>query len=121
MKSTLFRTLAISTLLALAPAAFAADAQPATKADKKEKPAAACEACKDGCKCEPGQCKCDAKKKDKEKRVVLTGSHIPQRVTKHGRITTGISPVVVYTADDLKGTGETDIAAALRKLSPALH
>lgn len=121
MKKSLLPVLTFSALLALVPTAFATDAQPATKADKKEKPAAACEACKDGCKCEPGQCKCDAKKKDKEKRVVLTGSHIPQRVTKHGRITNGISPVVVYSASDLESTGETSVAAALRKLSPALH
>jgi hypothetical protein len=121
MPATLLRILAISMLLALAPAAFAADVQPAPQADKKKKPAAAWAACQDGCKCEPGQCTCDARKKDQEKRVVLTGSHLPQRGTKHGRITTGISPVVVYTADDLKGTGATDIAAALRKLSPVLH
>lgn len=118
MKSSLIRTLVIPALLALAPAAFAADVPPATQEDKKEKPAAAC---KDTCQCAPGQCPCDARKKGPEKRIVLTGSHIPQRVTKQGRITTGISPVVVYTAEDLAGTGETQLAAALRKLSPALH
>lgn len=108
-------------LLVFASATFAAEqnaaaAKPATK--EKSKPAAQCEACKDDCKCEKGRCKCDEKK---EKRVLLTGSHIPQRVTKVGRITNGISPVVVYTASDLESTGESDVAAALRKLSPAFR
>lgn len=106
-------SLLLVTLLVVSPAAFAAD-KPAP-ADKKD--AACCEKCKDACKCEADKCKCD----DKEKKVVLTGSHIPQRVGKLSRHPNTMSPLTIITAADLAGTGETDVAAALRRLVPAMH
>ncbi|MBA4135716.1 MAG: hypothetical protein C0518_00205 [Opitutus sp.] len=111
MKKTLTTLLATAALV-LAPALFAADnAKPADKKDEK-----CCTDCKD-CKCEKGKCACDKK----EKKVMLTGSHLPQTVTKVGRITDSIQPVSVYTSEDLLATGETDIASALRKLSPRIR
>jgi hypothetical protein len=114
MKKTLTTFLATA-VIALVPALFAADN--AKPADKKE--AKSCTDCKDckECKCEKGKCTCEPK----EKKVRLTGSHLPQTVTKLGRITDSVQPVSVFTREDLENTGETDIAAALRKLSPAIH
>lgn len=110
MKKTL-TTLLATAVLALVPAMFAADND--KPADKKK----CCESCKDACKCEAGKCACDSK----EKKVMLTGSHIPQTVTKLGRITDSMNPVSVYSREDLLQTGETDVASALRKLSPRVR
>lgn len=106
-------TLLATAALTLAPALFAADnAKPADK-----KPAKCCEHCKDACKCEAGKCTCEPK----EKKVLLTGSLLKQKVTKVGRITDGMHPVSVYSREDLDMTGESDVASALRKLSPAIR
>lgn len=111
MKKTL-TTLLATAVIALVPALFAADnAKPAEKKDEK-----CCSDCKD-CKCEKGKCTCDKK----EKKMTLTGSHIPQTVTKVGRITDSMQPVSVYSREDLLETGETDLASALRKLSPRVY
>jgi hypothetical protein len=53
-------------------------------------------------------------------KVVVTGSHIPQRVDlSTGRPAT-IAPVTIWTQEDLVRTGSppNDVAAALRKLDP---
>jgi len=108
--------LAAACLMALAPALIAAGDQ--TKpAEKKD--AAKCEHCKDGCKCEAGQCACD--KDSGKKTVMLTGSHLPQTVTKLGRITDSAQPVTVISHDDLAQTGEINLAAALRKAVPQIR
>ncbi len=56
-----------------------------------------------------------------ETKVQLTGSHLPQRVTKVGRITDSASPVAVYSRADLEATGATDLKSALRALSPSIR
>ncbi len=56
-----------------------------------------------------------------ERKVKLTGSHLPQRVTKVGRITDSASPVSVYSRADLEATGATDLKSALRALSPSIR
>lgn len=104
--------LAAAVALAIGPAIYAADAPPAGKKDD-----AKCTDCKSGCKCETGKCKCD----EKEKKVILTGSYLPQTVTRVGRITDGIHPVVVLSREDLEATGATDVATALRKALPMMH
>ena len=110
---TKISTLLAAALIALVPALTAADkAKPADKKDTK-----CCEHCKDACKCETGKCSCDSK----EKKMVLTGSLLPQSVTKVGRITDSAQPLSVYSRQDLEDTGETDVASALRKLSPAIR
>ena len=118
---TKFSTLLAVLALTIGPAAFAADkdAKPADKKDTpKQEKCTDCKDCKE-CKCKAGECKCDDT--EKPKTVMLTGSHIPQRVTRIGRITDGISPVIVLTSADLEATGETDLAAALRKAVPSFH
>lgn len=108
--------------LVLAPAVFA-DSKP--QAPEKKDAAPICAACKDGCKCEAGQCKCEKKPKEekpkKDGRVMLTGSHLPQKVTRVGLITDGMHPVTVITADDLARTGHGDVAGALRHLVPGMR
>lgn len=117
-----FTALFAAAALVLAPAVFA-DSKP--QAPEKKDAAPTCEACKDGCKCEAGQCKCEkkpkAEKPKKDERVVLTGSRIPQKVTRVGLVTDGMHPVTVITADDLARTGQGDVAGALRHLVPALR
>ncbi len=39
------------------------------------------------------------------KLVLLTGSHLPQRVTKVGRVTDSIQSVTVLTREDLEAAG----------------
>jgi hypothetical protein len=107
----LLPTLLTAAALTLAPAVFAAD-QAKSPAPKEKETKATCEACKDAAKGDTGS---------KEKKVVLTGSLLPQRVTKVGRITDSVQPVSVYSREDLASTGEHDLASALRKLSPALQ
>lgn len=102
---------------ALVPAIHAADQKPA---DKKDPSAPCCEHCKDACKCEAGKCTCDEKKPEK-KMVMLTGSRLPQEVTRVGRITDSMHPVTVLSREDLDSTGEADLARALRKLVPQMH
>ncbi len=116
MKSSL-RPAAVVFFLVLGTAVFAAD----KPADKKDVPKAdSCACCKDGKDCKDKDCKCE-KCAEKPKLVMLTGSRIPQRITKQGRITDGINPVTVFTSEDLAATGETDLAAALRKLHPSIR
>ena len=118
---TRFATLFAVLALALGPAAFAAE-QDNKPADKKEPPKNE-KCCTDGkdCKSEDGKCKAAESTCEKPKRVVLTGSHIPQLITRHGRITDGINAVTVVSREDLEATGETNIAAALRKVVPAIR
>jgi hypothetical protein len=105
------------TALMLSPAAFGAATQKSKKTQKDQPVAACCEDAKGASKSAKGDCACTTV----EKRVVLTGSHIPQRVKRHGRITTGVSPVVILSAEDIANTGESDVGAALRKLVPSFH
>lgn len=114
---TYLRTAAVLFSLAVGSAVFAAD----KPADKKDAPKGEkCACCKEGKECKDKDCKCE-KCAEKPKLVMLTGSRIPQRITKQGRITDGINPVTVFTSEDLAATGETDLAAALRKLHPSIR
>lgn len=99
--------------LALGPAIHAADEKPADKKDDIK-----CIDGKDRCKHETGKCKgCD----QSEKKVTLTGSYLPQKVSRVGRITDGIHPVIVLSREELEATGATDVASALRKAVPAVR
>ncbi|MBI2515721.1 MAG: hypothetical protein HYV95_02285 [Opitutae bacterium] len=109
---TKLNLLAATLALAIGPAIYAADAPPADKKDD-----AKCTDCKNGCKCETGKCQCG----DKEKKVMLTGSYLPQTVTRVGRITDGMHPVTVLSRADLEATGETNVASALRKALPMMR
>jgi hypothetical protein len=114
MKKAILPTLLAAAVLAFAPSVFAADqAKPADKPADKQK---SCADCKE-CKCEKGKCACDKK----EKPVAITGSHLPQKVRMHGRHADTPSPVVIYSAEDLRATGASDIASALRRLHPSIY
>lgn len=98
--------LAAALFLAALPALVAAD-QPA-KADVKNEPKAAAKA--------------DATKgAASEKTMLLTGSNIPQKVTKDGRSIEGAQPLTVITHDDLEKSGQNNLAMALRKMVPQIH
>jgi hypothetical protein len=99
---------------------MADDAQP-KPADKKDAPKCTC-GNGDKCQCNAGKCQCDHKAKEPEKKtVMLTGSNLPQQVTKVGSITDSAQPVKVISHDDLEKTGEMNLANALRKNVPAIH
>jgi hypothetical protein len=54
-------------------------------------------------------------------KVFVTGSHIPRRVDARTGLPSTISPLRVYTRDQLNDTGRSyDPAAALRALDPSL-
>ncbi|MBI3886540.1 MAG: hypothetical protein HY302_12550 [Opitutae bacterium] len=116
MKTSL-RAFAVLCSLAVGSAVFAGD----KPADKKEAPPAEKGAAgKDAKQCQEKDSKCE-KCPDQPKLVMLTGSRIPQRITKLGRITDGMNAVSVYSRADLESTGETDVASALRRLSPSIR
>jgi hypothetical protein len=98
--------LAAAFFLAAIPVLVAADKP--TRADDKP-------AVKPAAKAEP------AKDDSGWKTVLLTGSYLPQKVTKVGRITDSAQNVTVITHDDLEKSGENNLAAALRKIVPAIH
>ena len=59
--------------------------------------------------------------KPKMERVVVTGSRIPRMVDQRTGLPSTISPVRVYTRNQLTNTGRADDAgAALRALDPSL-
>lgn len=89
-------------LALLAAAAFTCSAALATETKPAEKPA-------------------EKKPAASETKVTLTGSHLPQRVTKVGPITDSASPVAVYSRAQLEATGANDLKAALRALSPSIR
>lgn len=115
------RSAAVAFSFLLGTVAFASD-KPADKPDapKDEK----CAACKEGAECkeckEGKGAKCE-KCAEKPKMVMLTGSRIPQRITKMGRITDGMHSVSVYSREDLESTGAIEVSEALRRLSPTLR
>ena len=120
---TYLRSLAALSSLFLGTLLFGAEAP---KAD-------ACSACKSCCekdaKCCEKDAKCCAKETkcteksgdctkcegDKTQKVVLTGSLLPQRVSKTGRRPDGISPVTVINRRELESTGQLTLEDALRK------
>jgi len=53
-------------------------------------------------------------------RIVVTGSRIPQAVSMRNGLPATVSPVVVWTREDLARTGTNDIAKALRDLDPSI-
>ena len=54
-------------------------------------------------------------------RVLVTGSHIPRTVEMRSGLANTISPVRIYTRDQLSDTGRFyDPATALRALDPSL-
>jgi hypothetical protein len=57
----------------------------------------------------------------KAKRVVVTGSRIPRTVEMRSGLANTISPVRIYTRDQLTDAGRAkDAGAALRALDPSL-
>jgi hypothetical protein len=54
--------------------------------------------------------------------VVVTGSHLPQRVDLSTGLPATTSPVTVWTPQDLQRTGKApdDVAGALRDLDPSV-
>lgn len=116
MKNKLSLLFAVAAL-ALAPAIHAADKP---QSDKKGPAKQTCEHCKDACKCEAGKCACDDKQPEK-KTVMLTGSHLPQTVTKVGHITDSALPLTVLTREQLELSGASDVGSALRKLVPQMR
>ena len=59
--------------------------------------------------------------KPKMERVLVTGSHIPRIVEMRSGLANTVSPVRIYTRDQLSDTGRSyDPAAALRALDPSL-
>ena len=59
--------------------------------------------------------------KPKTGRVVVTGSRIPRTVEMRSGLANTVSPVRIYTRDQLSDTGRSyDPAAALRALDPSL-
>jgi hypothetical protein len=59
--------------------------------------------------------------KPKVERIVVTGSHIPRTVEMRSGLANTISPVRIYTRDQLTDTGRAnDAGAALRALDPSL-
>jgi len=57
---------------------------------------------------------------ERQEKVVVTGSRLPQRVDPRSGLPATVSPVAIYTRDDLDRVGPSgDLAAALRKLNPA--
>jgi hypothetical protein len=50
--------------------------------------------------------------------VVVTGSHLPQRVDLSTGVPRTTGPVRIYTREELERTGEPDLERALRKLQP---
>jgi hypothetical protein len=53
-------------------------------------------------------------------RVVVTGSHIPQDVDVKGGLPATISPVVVYSHDELMASGRPGAGAALADVASTL-
>lgn len=53
------------------------------------------------------------------RRTVLTGSRLPQAVDDRSGLTNGISPVRVYTREELQGTGRPELGAALQAVDPS--
>ncbi len=53
-------------------------------------------------------------------KVFVTGSHIPRRVDLTSSVPQTISPVRIYSREQIDGTGrQYDLRAALRELAPS--
>jgi hypothetical protein len=98
MKITLL--IALAAIVTAAPDALAGDQVPAKA--KKDTPATASS---------PSQA---AQKQTarKDQKVLLTGSHIKQKIRRNGRVTNGANPVVVLDRETIDLSG----AATLRQL-----
>jgi outer membrane cobalamin receptor len=57
----------------------------------------------------------------KIKMVVLTGSNIPQKATKAGRLPDTAQPLTVITGEEIEHSGATTVAGALRRMVPQIH
>jgi outer membrane cobalamin receptor len=55
-----------------------------------------------------------------EPRQVITGSHIPQKVKRYGRVADTVSLVYVLDRKDLERSGAANVGDALRRL-PFAH
>ena len=54
-------------------------------------------------------------------KMVVTGSHIPQRIDPASGLPQTISPVRVYSREQIDGTGrQYDLRAALGQLDPSI-
>jgi len=53
-------------------------------------------------------------------RVFVTGSHVRQRVDPNTGMPLPISPIRIYSREQLIGTGQPDLRAALGRLDPTL-
>jgi len=54
-------------------------------------------------------------------RVMVTGSRLPQAVDAASGLPSTISPVRIYTRQQLLGTGQTGTGAALGSLDPSVR
>jgi len=54
-------------------------------------------------------------------RVTITGSRLPQAVDAERGLPSTTSPVRIYTRDQLQGTGQPELGAALRNLDPSVR
>jgi hypothetical protein len=52
--------------------------------------------------------------------VLLTGSRIPQAVDVQSQRPATVSPVRVYSREDLEQTGRVGVAAGLRAIDPSV-
>jgi len=60
-------------------------------------------------------------KKALPEQVLVTGSHIPQRVDLSTGLPTTTSPARIYSRNQIDSTGrQADVAAALRTLDPSI-
>jgi hypothetical protein len=63
----------------------------------------------------------EAKKALPQQGVLVTGSHIPQRVDTSTGLPTTTSPARIYSRSQIDSTGrQADVAAALRTLDPSI-
>jgi hypothetical protein len=54
-------------------------------------------------------------------RIVVTGSHIPQRIDLASSQPQTVAPVRIYSRQQIDNTGrQTDLSAALRDLDPSV-
>jgi hypothetical protein len=53
-------------------------------------------------------------------KILVTGSHIPRRVDLTSSVPQTVSPVRIYSREQIDGTGrQSDLRAALRELDPS--
>lgn len=74
-----------------------------------------------GCAHAPSSSSGEAADLEGPTRRVITGSRIPQRVDPRTGVPPTVSPVTIYTREDLRATGQPDLRAALLRLDLAAN